>query len=97
LPRPAPVHLPDPDELELEVVMSPRDAFFAAVEDVTPEQAVGRIAAEQVTPYPPGIPVLLPGERISKPIVAYLTSGKEAGMFTPDPADPELGTIRVVA
>jgi arginine/lysine/ornithine decarboxylase len=55
------------------------------------------VCAEQVTPYPPGIPVLLPGERVSREIVDYLTTGVRAGMFLPDPADPTLGTLRVVA
>jgi len=97
LPRARDVYLPDPGELELDIVMSPRNAFFSAVEDVVPDEAVGRVAAEQITPYPPGIPVVLPGERITQPVVDYLTTGKQEGMFTPDPADPELRTIRVVA
>lgn len=97
LPPAAPVYLPEPGELELDTVMSPRDAFFSPVEDIAPEDAVGRVVAEQVTPYPPGIPVLLPGEQITEPVIEYLTTGKRAGMFTPDPADPDLGTIRVVA
>jgi len=97
LPRAKPVHLPEPGELQLDIAMSPRDAFFSAAEDIAPEDAIGRVVAEQVTPYPPGIPVLLPGERITKPVIDYLTTGKQAGMFTPDPADPELGTLRVVA
>ena len=57
----------------------------------------GRIAAEQITPYPPGIPVVVPGERITQPVIDYLRSGLEAGMVLPDPADPSLETIRVVA
>jgi arginine/lysine/ornithine decarboxylase len=55
------------------------------------------VCAEQTTPYPPGIPVLLPGERINRETLDYLLSGREAGMVLPDPADAELGTIRVVA
>ncbi|MEK6439544.1 Orn/Lys/Arg family decarboxylase [Pseudonocardia sp. T1-2H] len=74
--------------------MPPRDAFFARTEDVPVERAVGRVCAEQVTPYPPGIPVLLPGERVSEEIVDYLTSGVRAGMVLPNPT---LGTLRVVA
>lgn len=97
LPAPKPIRLPDPGELELEMVMPPRQAFFAEVEDVSPDRAVGRVAAEQVTPYPPGIPVLTPGERITAEVVEYLTDGDAAGMVVPDAADPELGTFRVVA
>ncbi len=50
-----------------------------------------------VTPYPPGIPVVLPGERLTEPVLRYLLSGLEAGMNLPDPADPELRTVRVCA
>ncbi|MBV8429533.1 MAG: hypothetical protein JO244_00095 [Solirubrobacterales bacterium] len=58
---------------------------------------VGRIAAEQVTPYPPGIPAIVPGERINQAVIDYLRSGREAGMVLPDPADPSLDTLRVTA
>ncbi|WP_311770513.1 hypothetical protein [Arthrobacter sp. AZCC_0090] len=46
-------------------------------------------------PYPPGIPAIVPGERINAAVVDYLESGLEAGMVLPDPADPTLRTIRV--
>jgi arginine decarboxylase len=95
-PRPPEVRMPEPGELELETADLPRDAFFGAVEDVPAEQAVGRLAAEQITPYPPGIPVVLPGEIINQAVVDYLRSGLEAGMVLPDPKDPKLETIRVV-
>jgi arginine/lysine/ornithine decarboxylase len=97
LPRPPAVDLPSPDDLELENVMVPRDAFFAETEDVPAAQAVGRVCAEQVTPYPPGIPVLLPGERIGRGALDYLRTGVRAGMVVPDAADPRLETVRVVA
>jgi arginine/lysine/ornithine decarboxylase len=96
LPKPKPIKIPDPDELELETVARPRDAFFSRFEDVKAKDAVGRIAAEQITPYPPGIPVIVPGERINQEVVDYLRSGLEAGMTLPDPADPSLKTIRVM-
>jgi arginine/lysine/ornithine decarboxylase len=95
LPRPPAVALPDPGKLELDAVDLPRDAFFGPTENVSADQVVGRIAAEQITPYPPGIPVVLPGERINKEVVDYLLSGLEAGMVLPDPADPSLRTFRV--
>jgi arginine decarboxylase len=96
MPRPPAVLIPDEDELLLETVMLPRDAFFGPVEVIPFEEAPGRIAAEMATPYPPGIPLLLPGERITKAAVDYLRSGVDAGMVLPDPADPTLKTIRVV-
>ncbi|MFF1828503.1 aminotransferase class I/II-fold pyridoxal phosphate-dependent enzyme [Paenarthrobacter sp. NPDC058040] len=97
MPKPKPVQLPEWKDLEADAVMLPRDAFFGPVENVPFEEAAGRIAAEQITPYPPGIPAVLPGERINQPVLDYLRSGVEAGMVLPDPADPGLGTVRVVA
>jgi len=96
LPAPPTVALPSPKDLELETVMLPRDAFFGPTEDVPARDAVGRVGAEQITPYPPGIPVIVPGERINAAVVDYLESGLQAGMVLPDPADPSLHTIRVV-
>ncbi|MEJ3653257.1 ornithine decarboxylase [Actinomycetes bacterium KLBMP 9759] len=97
LPAPVPVTLPRLRALQLDPAMLPRDAFFARYEDVAADKAPGRICAEQITPYPPGIPVLLPGERIDQEVVDYLVSGVEAGMVLPDAADGSLSTIRVVA
>jgi arginine/lysine/ornithine decarboxylase len=97
LPEPRPVKLPAPNDLELESVFRPRDAFFGPTEHVPAREAIGRIAAEQITPYPPGIPAVLPGERINEPVVDYLLSGLEAGMVLPDPSDSSLETIRVRA
>lgn len=65
--------------------------------DVPVQQAAGRVCAEQVTPYPPGIPVLLPGERITRPVLDYLVSGVRAGMVIPDAVSSQLKTVRVVA
>jgi lysine decarboxylase len=94
---PRPVQLPDPAGIELESVLLPRDAFFGRTEDVPLETASGRIAAEQATPYPPGIPAVVPGERLNDAVIDYLRSGLDAGMNLPDPADPQLRTIKVVA
>ena len=94
-PPPA-IVLPSPQDIELETVMLPRDAFFGATEMIRSEEAVGRIAAEQITPYPPGIPAVIPGERLSEPVIDYLRSGADAGMTLPDPVDPTLKEFRVV-
>ncbi len=96
-PHPRPLYVPSPRQLELESVMLPRDAFFGPVDTISVGEATDRIAAEQVTPYPPGIPVVVPGERLTRPVLDYLRSGAEAGMTLPDPADPSLQTIRVTA
>ena len=74
-----------------------RDAFFGPVEMVSAHKASGRIAAEQITPYPPGIPAVVPGERLNDAVVDYLRTGLAAGMTCPDPADRSLQTFRVVA
>ena len=95
--RPPPVALPEPRSLEPENAMTPREAFFARAEQVPVEKAAGRIAAEMISPYPPGVPVLAPGERISREALDYLRSGVAAGMLLPDAADGSLETLRVVA
>jgi arginine/lysine/ornithine decarboxylase len=97
MPAPVRVTLPDSTDLEMETVMLPRDAFFGPAENVPAEEAAGRIAAEQITPYPPGVPAILPGERINGAVIGYLQSGVAAGMVLPDPADPSMKTVRVVA
>jgi arginine/lysine/ornithine decarboxylase len=97
LPPPAAIRLPEPHELRLESVMLPRDAYFGPAEQVPAEEAVGRIAAEAASPYPPGVPVVVPGERIGRAVVEYLRTGVEATMYVPDTADPSLRTMRVVA
>lgn len=97
LPAPKPIDLPDPAGLELETVVLPRDAFFGDAELVPADSAVGRVAAEQLTPYPPGIPAVVPGERLSGEVVDYLRTGLAAGMVVPDATDPTLKTLRVVA
>jgi arginine decarboxylase len=91
------VRLPEPPALELEQAMLPRDAFFAAAEHVPADQAVGRVAAEMISPYPPGVPVLAPGEVITAAVVEYLRSGAAAGMLLPDAADPSAEHLRVTA
>jgi arginine decarboxylase len=96
LPAPSTVRIPEPAELQQETAMRPRDAFFSQFEDVAIADAAGRIAAEQITPYPPGVPVIIPGERINEAVLDYLQTGHKAGMVLPDPANPTLETIRVV-
>jgi arginine/lysine/ornithine decarboxylase len=83
--------------LELECVMLPRDAFFGRTEQVPAARAAGRVSAEMITPYPPGVPAVMPGELITEPVVEYLRSGLAAGMEVPDAADPELNTFKVHA
>jgi lysine decarboxylase len=93
---PPAIRLPSPEEIELESVALPRDAFFGRTESVPAQEASGRISAEQITPYPPGIPAVVPGERLNDAVVDYLVSGLNAGMNVPDAADPTLETFKVV-
>lgn len=97
MPAPKPVDLPSPQDLQLETAMLPRDAFFSPVDQVDARDAVGRISAEMITPYPPGAPAVLPGEVITENVLDYVRSGLAAGMQIPDAADSELKSVRVVA
>jgi arginine decarboxylase len=77
--------------------MNPREAFLATTEFVRFKESAGRICAEVITPYPPGIPVISPGEEITAEIVAYLELEKKAGVRMQGPYDSELRSIRVVS
>ncbi|MBF2065352.1 MAG: aminotransferase class I/II-fold pyridoxal phosphate-dependent enzyme [Calothrix sp. C42_A2020_038] len=77
--------------------ISPRDAYFAATETLPFEQTYSRISAEIVCPYPPGIPVLMPGEIITKETLKYLREVKTLGGFLTGCADSTLKTLKVVA
>lgn len=77
--------------------MTPREAFFAPSRAIPLAEAPGEVSCELVIPYPPGIPVLAPGEVITAEKVEFLREGAAHGMYLSGPADPALGTIRVVA
>jgi lysine decarboxylase len=61
------------------------------------EEAIGRISCEAIAGYPPGVPSLLPGERITAEVVAYLRELTVAGARLHGAADPSFATIRVLA
>lgn len=82
--------------VEPEQVLAPREAFFADAEPVPFAAAVGRVSAELVAPYPPGIPVLAPGERVTAAAAGALLAARDAGVRIAYAADPTLGTVRVV-
>src|SRR3954447_3732423 len=88
--------LPSRAELRTEQVMTPREAFFAKTELVKPKDAAGRISAELVTPYPPGIPGVVPGEVYSVAIVGYIEQVAAAGGYVEGAADASLDRLRVV-
>ena len=54
------------------MVRAPREAFLGEAEAVPVDEAVGRVSAESIAGYPPGIPALLPGERITAEVIDYL-------------------------
>ena len=77
-------------------VVPPREAFFAGRESVPVERAIGRVSAELVAPYPPGIPVLAPGEEVTAGVLEALDRARSAGVRVAYAADPTLATLRVV-
>jgi lysine decarboxylase len=88
--------VPTGSRMRMRQAALPRDAYFGPKEAVAWEDAAGRISAEMITPYPPGIPAVLPGERLTHDVLRYLRTGLEGGMNLPDATDPELKTIHVV-
>lgn len=77
-------------------VLSPRQAFFAEREPVRWESAAGRVCAEVVAPYPPGVPVLAPGERITQAALDALRQAASDGARIAYAADPTLATVLAV-
>ncbi|WP_414588849.1 aminotransferase class I/II-fold pyridoxal phosphate-dependent enzyme [Scytonema sp. PCC 10023] len=78
------------------VPISPREAFFAATETLPIQESTERICAEIVCPYPPGIPVLMPGEIITHAALEYLQQIQLMGGFISGCADSSLKTLKVV-
>ena len=83
--------------LSVAMAMAGPESIAGPVEMVRYEEAAGRIAAEMIAPAPPGVPRLVPGQRISPDHVAWLVAQRDAGAFIMDPVDPAGATIRVVA
>jgi arginine decarboxylase len=77
--------------------LTPREAFFAPTRAVALWESAGAVAAEPVVPYPPGIPVLTPGEVIAPAKIDYLRAALSEGLHVCGPADPTLRTLRIVA
>jgi arginine/lysine/ornithine decarboxylase len=80
-----------------ELVMTPREAYLARQEVVAIAQAVGRISAETLAIYPPGIPNVLPGERLSADTLEYVGHTLEVGGSVHGASDRMMRTVRVVA
>jgi lysine decarboxylase len=90
--------VPAPRAPDAEPVLPPRDAFLGPGETIDADVAAaeGRISCESIAGYPPGIPALLPGERVSPAIVDYLRTLVGAGARLHGAADPTLATVRVL-
>ncbi|SFF95135.1 arginine decarboxylase [Halobacillus alkaliphilus] len=86
------VKVPDIPVLSL----SPREAFYASTEVLPLHDAVGRISAEFVMVYPPGIPIFIPGEIITTDNIAYIHENIQAGLPVQGPEDSTLETIHVI-
>ena len=78
-----------------ELVMTPREAFLGPQEIVPTEEAVGRVAAESLAAYPPGIPNVLPGERLAAETLDYIRQTLAHGGSLRGASDRELRTLRV--
>jgi lysine decarboxylase len=80
-----------------EMAMPPREAFFCRNETLSAGEAVGRVSAELVAPYPPGVPVLAPGEVITSAALDALRAARADGGRIAYAADPTLATVQVIA
>ena len=78
------------------VVVSPQEAFYAKDESLPIRETAGRICSEFVMCYPPGIPILAPGEVITKEIIEYICYAKEKGCSMQGPEDPDVNNINVL-
>jgi lysine decarboxylase len=78
------------------LALSPRDAFYSETEVVPFEESAGRIIAEFVMVYPPGIPIFIPGEIITEENLAYIKKNLEAGLPVQGPEDSTLQYLRVI-
>ncbi|MBQ2042600.1 MAG: hypothetical protein II485_05375, partial [Firmicutes bacterium] len=92
--KPLPKASPLPPQPEY--VLSPREAYFGETKPIWWEDAVGRISGEMIAPYPPGIPVIYPGERISQEVWDFLEEVRLRKGHLHGPADTELNTIQII-
>lgn len=82
--------------IEPQVAVSPQDAFYAEKEMLPLDETDGRICSEFVMCYPPGIPILAPGERITAEILQYIKYAKEKGCSMTGPEDPNIEHLNVL-
>ena len=82
--------------IDPEVVVSPQEAFYAQKKSVPLEESEGFVCSEFVMCYPPGIPILAPGERITKEILNYITYAKVKGCSMTGPEDADIQRLNVL-
>ena len=82
--------------IQPELVLSPQEAFYSERRSLTLDESVGQVCGEFVMCYPPGIPILAPGERITREIVDYIKFAKERGCSLQGTEDPEVNHINVI-
>ena len=92
-----PAGLMKQEYIDPEVAVSPQDAFYADKESLPIMETDGRICSEFVMCYPPGIPILAPGERITKDILDYIQYAKEKGCSMTGPEDADIAFLNVLA
>ena len=91
-----PTGLLSSEYIDPEVVASPQEAFYANKRSVPLRESVGLVCSEFVMCYPPGIPILAPGEKITADIIAYIEYAKEKGCSLTGPRDPEVNNLNVL-
>lgn len=96
-PGDTPLIVPPAASLGYEVAIPPREAFLGEAEEIPVEAAPGRISCESIAAYPPGIPALLPGERIAADTITYLREIADGGGKLHGASDPKFRTINVLA
>lgn len=83
--------------LKTEKVMNPREAYFHRKETIRWEEAAGKIAGEMIVPYPPGIPLVYPGEVISPEIWLQVEEYRRKGLAIHGPSDQRLKTLKIIS
>ena len=76
--------------------MTPQEAFYAPSSPLSIRETVGKISAEFVMCYPPGIPILAPGEEVTREALDYILYAKEKGSLVMGPQDMELNYLYTV-
>jgi arginine decarboxylase len=86
------IEVPDIPQLTL----SPRDAFYGETETIPFKESADRIISEFIYVYPPGIPILLPGEVITQELINYIVDHVEVGLPVKGPEDRSVQNVKVI-